>query len=95
MLWPTIETGKEILRRTMLTPEKLRVKRVSANIPGHAVCQRSGIPRSRLSDIERGYVEAKPEELERIGAAIDEIIQTRQHLLKVASEAGLSVAGVL
>lgn len=77
-----------------MTGEILRQKRVAAGIAGHAVCQRAGISRSRLSDIERGYVTATGEELRRIDEGIDQIIRTKQDLAKLADEAGLSLAGV-
>lgn len=59
-----------------MTSKDLRSKRVVAGIPGHAVCQHSGIPRSRLTGIERGYVTATPDELHRIENAIDQIIHS-------------------
>lgn len=77
-----------------MTAKSLRAKRAAAGIPGHAVCQRAGIPRSRLSDVEREYVSATPEELRRIDEAIDQILRTKQHLAKLADEAGLSLTGV-
>jgi hypothetical protein len=77
-----------------MTAKNLRAKRVAAEIPGQAVCQRIGIPRSRLSDIEREYVIAKPDELRRIDEAIDEILCTKQRLTRLADEAGLSLRGV-
>ena len=77
-----------------MTPKDLRAKRVANQIPGHAVCRRVGFGRTRLSDVECGNATATPEELRRINEAIDEIIRTRQHLTKLASEAGLSLAGV-
>jgi hypothetical protein len=39
-------------------------------------------------------VTATPEDLRRIEAAIEGILQTRQHLAKLAEEAGLSLTGV-
>ena len=77
-----------------MTAKNLRAKRAAAGIPGHAVCQRTGIQRSRLSDIEREYVIATSQELSRIDEAIDQILRTKQHLAKLADEAGLSLAGV-
>jgi hypothetical protein len=54
----------------------------------------TGIPRSRLSDIEREYVYATAEELQRIDDAIEQILRTRQHLARLATETGLSLTGV-
>jgi hypothetical protein len=77
-----------------MTAKDLRAKRVANQIPGHAVCRRVGFGRTRLSDVECGNVTATPEELQRIDAAIEEIILTRQHLTELASKAGLSLTGV-
>jgi transcriptional regulator with XRE-family HTH domain len=73
---------------------KLRAKRAAAGIPGHAVCQVAAISRAKLSDIEREYVVATPEDLRRIDAAIEGILQTRRRLTRLAEEAGLSLTGV-
>jgi hypothetical protein len=78
----------------MMTGTEIRAKRNAAGIAGHIVCKSARIPRSRLSDIEREYVNATPGEMQRISAAIDQIIETKQHLTKLADEAGLSLAGV-
>jgi transcriptional regulator with XRE-family HTH domain len=77
-----------------VTATMIRARRAAAGIPGHAICQIAGISRAKLSDVERGYVTATPEDLHRIEAAIDGIIHTRQHLAKMAEQAGLSLTGV-
>ena len=69
-------------------------KRASARIPGYAVCQVAGISRAKLSDVERRYVTAPPEDLQRIDNAIAQIIDTRRRLSKLASDAGVSLTGV-
>lgn len=77
-----------------MTQTDLRAKRGAAGISGNAVCLIAGMSRTKLSDIERGYVEASPEELRLIGAAIDHIIHTKRDLARLATEAGLSLIGV-
>ena len=77
-----------------MTAINIREKRAAAGIAGYAICQIVGIPRTRLSDIEREYVIATPEELGRIHAAIEGIIQTRRRLAKLAKDDGLSLTGV-
>jgi hypothetical protein len=77
-----------------VTQKNLRTKRVTAGIPGQPVCQVAGISRAKLSDIEREYVVATPEELRRIDAAIDQIVRTKQDVARLATEAGLSLIGV-
>ena len=58
------------------------------------MCQVAGISRARLSDIEREYVTATPENLRGIDFTIEAILQTRRHLTRLAEEAGLSLTGV-
>jgi hypothetical protein len=77
-----------------MTAEDLKTKRVVAGIPGYAVCQVAGLSRAKLSDIERGYVPATAEELQRIEGAIEQIVRTRQRLEALATEAGLPLTGI-
>ena len=77
-----------------MTPKDIRIKRATAGIAGQAVCQVAGISRAKLSEIELGYANPSPEELQRINAAIERIVRTRQDLTRLAKEAGLSLAGV-
>jgi transcriptional regulator with XRE-family HTH domain len=77
-----------------VTPRALRSKRTAAGIVGQSVCQIAGISRAKLSDIEREYVAATSEELQRIDAAINQILNTKEHVARLATEAGLSLIGV-
>jgi hypothetical protein len=77
-----------------LTPKDLRAKRTVAGIPGHVVCQLAHISRAKLSDVERGYVTASPEELHSIDCAIERILATKQHIAALAIEAGLNLTGI-
>jgi transcriptional regulator with XRE-family HTH domain len=77
-----------------MTGRIIRAKRMAAGIPGYAVCQRAGTTRSRLCEIELGYVIASAEELRHIAEAIDQILRTKERLAELAGEAGLSLAGV-
>ena len=77
-----------------MSGEELRAKRAAAGIPGRAGCEATCISRPRLSDIERGYVDAPADELRRIYTAIEEIVATRQRLTQLAADEGLSLAGV-
>ena len=56
---------------------ELRRKRMAAGIPGRLLCARVGIDRSKLSDIERAYVEPSIEEGIRINRAIDDFTTVR------------------
>lgn len=77
-----------------MAANNVRAKRAAAGIPGHAVCAITGISRARLSDIELDHVVATPDDLARIDAAIDGILETRRQLARLAADAGLSLTGV-
>jgi transcriptional regulator with XRE-family HTH domain len=77
-----------------MTVKALRARRSAEGIPGVAVCQRSGISRAKLSDIEREHVTATTEELQRIESAIEDIVCARQQVAKFAAQAGLSLIGL-
>ena len=77
-----------------MTARNLRAKRAAAGISGQVVCQISGLSRAKLSDIEREYIVATPEELQRINDAIEQILQTRKGLTKLAEDAGMALAGI-
>jgi len=47
--------------------------------------------RSRLSDIERGYVTPGPEELARLDAALETLIQAKTIVDRVAASVGWPV----
>ena len=66
----------------------LRNLRVQAGLPGHFVCRQSGLGRSRLSDIERGYVEPSPSEVERIRRAIEDLTKAREEVAQLAAAVG-------
>ena len=73
----------------MITASKLKSKRMAAGISGSLICQQTRMSRSRLSDIERGYVIPDSEELARIENVISEIVQNREKLVRLATKAGV------
>jgi transcriptional regulator with XRE-family HTH domain len=66
----------------------IREKRLAVGVSGSALCARAGISRSRLSDIERGYVQPKAQELRRIERALLELVQARSRMAALAKEVG-------
>lgn len=78
----------------MINGTTIKAKRVAAGIAGHVVCKKLGIARSRLSDIERGYVTANDAELARIDAALEDLIRAQSILKQTAAALGWPVAGV-
>jgi transcriptional regulator with XRE-family HTH domain len=77
-----------------LTGEQIRAKRAAAGIPGYVLSRAVHISRGRLSEIETGVVQAASEDLQRIDAALDQIIREREKLSELAARAGLSLRGV-
>ena len=71
-----------------MTANELRAKRMAAGVPGSLVCLKAGIGRSRLSDIERGYVTVSSREREQLLSALDELTNAREAMMRAAREAG-------
>ena len=72
----------------MNTGQLLRDKRIHARLTGLMVSVKSGVCRSRLSDIERGYITPREEEVTRVTAAIDSLIEARRAMERTATEVG-------
>jgi transcriptional regulator with XRE-family HTH domain len=77
----------------MIDAATIKAKRIAAGIVGNLLCKKIGIARSRLSDIERGYVTPPPDELARINAALDELIEAKAVIDRVAASMGWPVGG--
>ena len=67
---------------------QFRQLRIEARIPGALVCARSGMSRSRLSDIERRYVQPSEEELARIEHALNSLIAAKDQVKATAAAVG-------
>ncbi len=78
----------------MLSGSELRDRRVLARISGRVVCERAGIARGRLSDIERGYVQPPEAELERIEHALEDLIRAKHQMVDAARECGWPVTAL-
>jgi hypothetical protein len=72
----------------MITPTTIRSKRIAGAIAGQVVCIKLGITRTRLSDIERGYIKPDGEELQRIDSALDQLIAAKETLRQTAIALG-------
>jgi transcriptional regulator with XRE-family HTH domain len=72
----------------MTTPKELRSKRAAAEIPATLLAIRAKINRCRLSGIERGYVQPSQDELQRLSAALDQLIAAKSLIDKVAASVG-------
>ncbi len=76
----------------MINGAQIRAKRTAAGIPGHILCRKAGGQRSRLSDIERMYVDPSAEELARLDSALDELIEAKRRVREVAEAVGWPIA---
>jgi transcriptional regulator with XRE-family HTH domain len=79
----------------MINASKLKAKRAAAGIAGNILCKKLGIARSRLSDIERGYVNSTEEELVRVNVALEELIRAKSVLSQTAAALGWPVSRVV
>ena len=75
-------------RGAQLDGAAIRLKRVSAGLPGNLVARAAKISRSMLSQVERGYVVLPPTEALRIAAAIDNLKFAQIEVRRVAEAAG-------
>ena len=74
-----------------MTGPELRSKRTAAGITGAVLCQKAKMARSRLSDIERGYVQPHPDEILRIFLALETLIVAKSVIEQVAVTVGWPV----
>jgi transcriptional regulator with XRE-family HTH domain len=72
---------------------ELKLKRLAAGISGSVLCAKAGISRSRLSLIERGFVCPGSDEASRINDALDQLIEAKAIIDRVASSIGWPVGG--
>jgi transcriptional regulator with XRE-family HTH domain len=72
----------------MIDATAIKAKRTAAGIAGNIICKKIRMARSRLSDIERGYVMPSHEELARIATALDELIEAKSFLERMAASVG-------
>ena len=71
-----------------MTVKKIRDRRVKGAVPGWVLCKKMGIARSRLSDIERGAIVPRPEEIQRLDEALSELVEARRQVAQVAARVG-------
>jgi transcriptional regulator with XRE-family HTH domain len=68
-----------------MTVKELRSKRVAA---------KAGVNRSRLSNIERGYIQPTEEEMNRLDASLEQLISAKAVIQQAAASVGWPTAGV-
>jgi hypothetical protein len=71
-----------------MTIKDLRQKRLAAEIPATMLASRAKVNRSKLSLLECGHALPTPDELDRLGVALDELIGVRDEVQKTAAALG-------
>jgi len=61
---------------------------VAAEIPAILLAAKAKVNRSRLSGIERGYVQPTADELQRLSQALEQLIYAKAAIRKAASSVG-------
>ena len=64
-----------------MTGELLKKRRIEAGISGAVLCRQVAMGRTRLCNIERGYLQITAAELERLLGALEELVNLRQQQL--------------
>jgi transcriptional regulator with XRE-family HTH domain len=72
----------------MTSGNTIKTKRTAAGISGDVVCKKVGKSRSWLCGVERGYITPAPEELARLDAGLDELINAKSVLRQTAAALG-------
>ena len=72
----------------MTTAREIRLQRVAAEIPATLLATKAKVNRSRLSGIERGYVEPTQEELQRLHASLEDLIRAKAVIQQAAASVG-------
>ena len=82
-----IRAGRKVLYPVAALRDFLSTN-ATAQVPGSLECDRRGISRARLSEIECEHVSPTPDELDRIERSLEELTNARRRVLEVAAEVG-------
>jgi len=77
----------------MTSTKALRSKRVAAEIPATLLAAKAGVNRSRLSGIERGYVQPTEDELQRLHESLEQLIRDKAVIQQAAASVGWPLGG--
>lgn len=78
---------------TTTQPQALRTARVAAEIPAILLAAKAKVNRSRLSGIERGYVQPTEDELQRLSQALEQLIHAKSVINEAAASVGWPLTG--
>jgi predicted transcriptional regulator len=77
-----------------MTVKELRSKRLAAEVPATLLAAKAGVNRSRLSGIERGYIQPTEEEMKRLHASLEDLVRARTVIQQAAASVGWPITGV-
>ena len=77
-----------------MTINELRSKRIVSEIPATLLAAKARLNRSRLSNLERGYAQPTEKEMRRLTDALEQLIDARASLKKMAAEVGWPLGDV-
>ena len=78
----------------MTNTQTLRSARVAAEIPASLLAAKAKVNRTRLSQIERGYIELTEDEQERLSQALERLIHAKAVIQRAAASVGWPMGGV-
>jgi transcriptional regulator with XRE-family HTH domain len=82
--------GASILPEHRPAEPELEIREVPATL----LAAKVGVNRSRLSNIERGYIQPTEEEMERLHASLAQLITAKAVIQRAAASVGWPTAGV-
>jgi transcriptional regulator with XRE-family HTH domain len=56
-----------------MTIKRMRTKRIAAAISGNSLCRKIGWGRTKLANVESGYLSATAEELQQLETALNQL----------------------
>jgi transcriptional regulator with XRE-family HTH domain len=78
----------------MMNAQNIRTTRLAAEISASLLAANARVNRTRLSQIERGYVEPNADEIERLSHALHRLIQAKELVKRAAVTAGWPLGGL-
>ena len=82
-----------VVTGAMKNTYELRSARVAAEIPATLLAAKAEINRSRLSAIERGYIPATDDELNRLNQALEQLLKAKSVIQQAAASVGWPQGG--
>jgi predicted transcriptional regulator len=85
---PKLDRQHAVVVVKTMTARELRSKRVAAEISATILAANAKINRSRLSNIERGYIQTTEEELQQLNTVLEDLIKAKSVVDRVAASVG-------